>query len=569
MPLGGRAAGGDLTLIGGRILTVDGVDRMAEAIDIVGGTIVAVGTTANILRARRSAGPVLDMGGRTVIPGLIDGHAHMDREGLRDIFPSLAGARSIADIGERIARLAAVTPPGEWIVTMPIGEPPYYAKPEAGLAEGRFPNRHDLDLIAPDHPIYIRGIWGYWDRPPITSIANSLALHRAGIDRDTASPSSTVEIERDPSTGEPTGVFREHASVPVLEFTLFRDIPRFTHEHRLRGLRVAMARYHSAGTTSVYEAHGVAPEVQRAFVDLHEAGELTMRSHLVHSPVWRTVSEAERIMEDWLPHAAGRGAGDAMLRFGGVFLRLGEPGDVTRILLDGLPYTGWAGFVEQEFERNDFLALVRAATRHRIRVNALVFDQALLDDVTEVLDEVDPERPVASLRPVLEHIRTASPAALERMARLNVIATTQPAAYVWKSGGAWVDGGGDPDRLVPHVDLDAAGVRFALSTDNKPFSSLWALSASVERRDRVSGRVLGPGQALTPLRALRALTADAAHLTFEEDIKGSLEPGKYADLAVLGEDLLTVDPGRIRDIEVELTLVGGRVVHGDAGRFAR
>ena len=183
---------------------------------------------------------------------------------------SLEDCRSIADIPARIRELAARTPRGDWIVTMPIGTPPYYFRPEATLAEGRFPTRAELDAAAPDHPVYIRGIWGYWDKPPITSVANSLALARAGVTRDTPPPASVVEIEKDPA-GEPTGIFREHAPVPVLEFTTFRDVPRFTHEHRVRGLKIAMARALSAGTTSVYEAHGVAPEVQRVYRELHEA----------------------------------------------------------------------------------------------------------------------------------------------------------------------------------------------------------------------------------------------------------------------------------------------------------
>jgi predicted amidohydrolase YtcJ len=551
--------GDDLVLVNGHVITLDPADRRTRGVAIEGGRIRVTGSNDDALANRGARTRIVDLAGRTVIPGLIDGHAHMDREGLRDIFPSLEGARSIADIQARIRGLAARTPRGDWIVTMPIGTPPSYFKPESTLAEGRFPTRHELDAAAPDHPVYIRGIWGYWDKPPITSVANSLALKAAGLTRDTPPPASSVEIEHD-ADGEPTGIFREHAPVPVLEFTSFACIPRFTHEHRVRGLRTAMARALSAGTTSVYEAHGVAPEVQRVYRQLYEAGEQTVRAHLVLSPTWATAEEGVESIERWMPFASGRGTGDDLLRFGGVFLGLGHPTDATRILFESLPYTAWGGFVEQEFVEADFRALCLAAARNNIRINTLVNDAMALTTVLDTLEAVDREAPIGHLRTVLEHVRDTDVAAIRRMRDLGAIATTQPSAYIWKSGSAFLASGGDPDRLCPHVDFDVEGLPWALSTDNKPYSTLWALAAAVERRDR-DGQVLGERQAVTPLRALRALTVDAARLTFEEDRKGSIETGKLADLAVLDAPILEIGPDEIRDLPVPMTIVGGRVVH--------
>jgi predicted amidohydrolase YtcJ len=552
----------DLVLINGRVITLDSADRRVQGVAIRGDRIRVAGTNVEALEACGPRTRKVDLHGRTVIPGLIDGHAHMDREGLRDIFPSLEACRSIADVQARIRELAARTPAGEWIVTMPIGQPPYYFKPEASLAEGRFPTRHELDEAAPDHPVYIRGIWGYWDKPPITSIANSLALHRAGVTRDTTSPASTVEIERD-AGGEPNGIFREHIPVPVLEFTTFRDIPRFSHDDRVRALKTAMARALSAGTTSVYEAHGVAPEVQRVYRQVHDAGEQTVRAHLVMSPTWGSVEEGADLLERWLAFASGRGSGDDWLRFGGVFLGLGHPNDVTRILYEGLPYTGWAGFVEREYVEEDFRTLCRAAAANRVRIHTLANDAKVVGTVLDVLEAVDREFPIRDSRPVLEHIREADPSAIRRMRDIGAIATTQPSAYLWKSGAAYVAAGGNGDRLCPHVDFDAGGLPWALSTDNKPYSTLWALAAAVERRDR-GGDFIGERQRVTPLRALRALTLDSARLTFEEHQKGSIEAGKLADLAVLDADILSISPDEIRNLAVPMTIVGGRVVHEPA-----
>ena len=149
------------------------------ALAIAGGRVAATGGRGEVERRRDRRTRVIDLRGATVIPGLVDAHAHLDREGLKLIYPSLARCRSIADIQRLIRAHAARRKPGEWIVTMPIGAPPFYQDVPDCLAERRWPTRADLDAAAPDHPVYIRGIWGYWNRPPVYSVANSRGA-RAG-----------------------------------------------------------------------------------------------------------------------------------------------------------------------------------------------------------------------------------------------------------------------------------------------------------------------------------------------------------------------------------------------------
>src|SRR3972149_6251234 len=218
-----RAA--DLILCNGKIITVDSQFRIAQAVAIERDRFVAVGTDAEVRRHAGEATRVVDLGGRTVIPGLIDGHAHVDREGLKLVFPSLGRVRSIADIQDRIAELVRGAKPGEWIVTMPIGDPPTYFNVPGMLKERRFPTRHDLDEVAPHNPVYIRSIWGFWRHTtPLVSIANTRALEIAGITRATQSPSPKVHIEKD-TDGEPNGVFVENTLMPVVELTLMRCAP--------------------------------------------------------------------------------------------------------------------------------------------------------------------------------------------------------------------------------------------------------------------------------------------------------------------------------------------------------
>ena len=155
---------------------------------------------------------------------------------------------------------------------MPVGDPPNYTDMPQSLTEGRCPTRWELDAVSPGNPVYIRGIWTPWNVPPSVSIANSIALRLAGIDRHTQSPDSTVTIDRN-SDGEPTGIFIDQNTYPTVEFNLMRVVPRFNHAQRVEALKRSMALYNSVGTTGTYEGHGVAPEIVRAYKEVWDSGE--------------------------------------------------------------------------------------------------------------------------------------------------------------------------------------------------------------------------------------------------------------------------------------------------------
>jgi len=243
----------DLILKNANVITIDSRSSIAEAIAIVGDRILAVGPDAAIGAHTAPTTRVLDLKRRTIAPGLIDGHAHMDREALRHVFPALGRVRSIKDIQDRIAELARAKKPGEWIVTMPIGDPPYYFDMPDILAEKRWPTRQELDQAAPNNPVFIRSIWGYWRGTfPLVSCANTEALKRAGITRDTVSPVPSLVIQKD-GNGDPTGVFIEQEMAPIAEMIWFRDAARFSHADRMRALPQSAKLYHGVGTTSTFE----------------------------------------------------------------------------------------------------------------------------------------------------------------------------------------------------------------------------------------------------------------------------------------------------------------------------
>jgi predicted amidohydrolase YtcJ len=554
---GSRAA--DVVLKNGKIITVDAAFTIAEAIAIAGDRIVAVGPDAAMAAHIGSTTRVVDLNGNAVLPGLTDGHAHMDREALRNVFPSLGRVRSIRDIQDRIAELARGKAAGEWIVTMPIGDPPYYFDVPEILAEKRWPTRQELDAAAPNNPVFIRSIWGYWRGTfPLVSCANTEALKRAGITRDTVSPVETLTIQKD-ANGDPTGVFIEREMAPIAELIWFRQAAAFSSADRLAALPQSARAYHAVGTTSVFEGHGVSTELLRVYKQAHRDGTLTMRASLAFSPNWLAAGGAPLgpFVEAWAGWLGEPGLGDDVLKMRGLYVHAGtDPADVVRAT--AAPYTGWAGFnYGHGLPRDKVKELLIACARNDIR--PVMIGSGNLD----LYDEVDREISLKGRRWVLSHISTFTPRDIERIARMGLVLTTHTNNYLYKGLDAQAQRlpGERRGEIVPLRSLLDAGVKVALATDNVPISLFLPIWQTIARTDYRTKQRVAPEQALGRADALRCATANGAYLTFDESKKGSLEPGKLADLAVLSADPLTVEEGKIAELTSLMTMVGGRVVH--------
>jgi predicted amidohydrolase YtcJ len=553
----------DTILKNGKIVTVDTASSIAQAIAIVGDRIIAVGPDAAMAAHTRAATRVVDLNGKTVIPGLIDGHAHMDREALRGIFPSLGPVRSIRDIQDRIAEFALTKRPGEWIVTMPIGDPPFYFDVPDILAEERWPTRQELDAAAPNNPVYIRSIWGFWRGTlPLVSCANTEALRRAGITRDTVSPVDTRTIQKDGS-GEPTGVFMEREFQPVAELVWFREATRFSHADRVRALPQSARMYHSFGTTSVFEGHGVATELLNAYKEVHRAGNLTMRSTLAISPNWKAAGNAPfgALIEGWGGWLAEPGLGDAWLKISGLFVAVGRSA-ADNVRGASAPYTGWAGFnSDAGLSREQLKEVLLHCARNDIRVAAIAGGAGL--GMLDLYEEVDRQIPLKGRRWVLAHVYVISPRDIERIAGMGLVLTTHTNASLYKFLDATADRLPPErhDEITPMNALREAGVAVSLATDNVPISLWGPVQQTIVRRDFKSNRIVGAKQALSRMEALRCATANGAYLTFDEDKKGSLQPGRLADLTVLSADPFTVEESKIAEIVSQMTMVGGKIVH--------
>lgn len=546
-----------LILHGGIVRTLDADDRRASALAVAGGRILAVGDAAEVLALRAPHTRVVDLAGRSVVPGFFDAHPHMDRLGLRaHAGVPIAHCRSVAQIREAIAEAARRTPPGEWIVTLPMGEPPDgYVSDAAQLEEGRFPDRHDLDRAAPDHPVFIRSPWGWWTRLPLPAVANSRALAIAGITRDTPAP-YRIDILRD-ADGEPTGVFLERNRAPTLEYVLFPCVPRFSWESRYEGLRTASRLTSAAGVTAAFEGHGLTPAVLDAYRQLAAAGELTVRMQAALSVPSAAFGDAAIVAQlgTWAPRLRGQGSASGLLREEGVCLDVADP-RVACILARGYPYEHWAGHFYQSLSQERLIALGVAAARLGVRVSVLVCYE--LERVLQALEAIDAQVPIRDRRWVAVHVTAASASQIARMKKLGLVATVTP-GFMHRAKDRFdlhaLGAAGTPIR-----ELLDAGVPVALSTDGVPHSMLFAMWQALARWDADSRTTLGPSR-LSRTEALRLATVAGHVLTWDEAHRGPLVAGLDADFVVLDGDPIDCPLERLPTLGVALTVVGGRVVY--------
>lgn len=549
----------DLILTNGHVITLDASSHEAQTVAIRGSRIVGIGSADDMVGLAGAESRVIDVEGRAIIPGIIDAHAHMEREGLKSLRHSLGGAKSIADILSRIGEAAGKTPKGAWIVTMPVGEPPHYYDELEAIAERRMPTRWELDKAAPDHPVCIMAAFGFWGAPPCYWALNSKALALNGVTADTKPAFGTIVIEKDPGTGEPTGVIVENSPRPIAPFDILKAVPKFTYEERLAGLKDSMQLYNAVGTTGIYEGHGSSPETIALYRDLSERNQCTIRSRLTVSPTWRTLEQAHDSICNDLAYARGNGLGDQWLTVSGVFIGLMGDTALRNRSLDALPDTGWSGFIEPATTYEEFGSLARLCAENNLRLHTIVSGR--MEKVIPILEDVDRRHALKGKRWIVEHIDIVEPDHIAALKRLGVFVTSIPVSTLWQKGADMLDQPDAGNHVAPWRNLMEAGVPVAAGTDNIPYNPFYTLWVMMARSERLEGRVVGPDQRLTAEQGLRSLTIEGARLSFEEDTRGSIETGKLADIAVLSADPTRVPIDEIKEIESDLTIVDGRIVH--------
>ena len=534
----------DFVIRNGKVITVDAKDTIAEAVAVRDGIIVGVGTNEDTEPLIGEKTKVMDLTGKTVVPGFIDSHTHNAHIGeflfnfkLLNLAAELSP--SIADVQQKIRERAQETTKGDWIGGR-------YFDPN-GLKEGRWPTREELDASAPENPLIITIRGGH------ACVVNSRALELAGITRDTPNPEGGV-IEKDPLTGEPTGVLRDVLVMKTIG-------PQATLEDVKDGLATASEEYVKTGVTSTCDAGATdRPESYRAYQEVVEEGRLKTRTYLmIHEEFYRKNDLGLRT-----------GFGNDRLRLGAVKLLIDgsiqcftcafyEP-YVTKETrgLEGLRYTQ---------ERLNEIVAEAHSLGYQVAIHAQG-DYGITVAVNAIEHAME-KHPRPDPRHRIEHTLCPRMEDLKRMKELGIIANFY-LFHPWFWGDQHINnfiGKERANKMVPVKTAMKMGIVSCAHSDCPvctpndpvwPANPLWGMWCAVNRKTR-GGVDIGPGEKLTPMEALRAYTINGAYASFEENIKGSIEPGKLADMVVLSHNPLEVDPWKIRNITVEKTIIGGEI----------
>ncbi len=532
----------DIIISGARVYTVNPVQPWAEAVAIKGEQIVFVGSNRQV---KKYAGPqtrIIQAQGRLLLPGFQDSHVHFVSGSLNLNRVDLAGARNVEEIQDRIRKFVAEHPELFWIQ----GRGWMYS-----AFPGDMPHKKFLDEVVPDRPAIMRCADGH------TSWVNSKALELAGISKKTPDPADG-KIVRD-EKGEPTGALLEGASSLVS-----RLIPPPTREEKLEALRLGMKEAARWGVTCV---HGLGGEFEdlELFDELRAEGSQTVRLVIT---MW--VSEPGPQEKDFKAYEAARAKyNDRWLAVRGVKLMLdGVIDSGTAAMIE--PYEGKNGDRGQLFWKpEDYIKAVMEFSRRGIQVSTHSIGDRAIRLTLDAYEKALKESGHPELRHKIEHVECVAPEDLPRFGHLGIIASFQPLHAdpdpVWMS--AWIKNVGTEreQRAFPWKSVLKAGGRLVFGSD-WPVVTLnpWpGLQMAVTREDG-EGKPEGgwiPGEKLTLEEAIRAYTIDGAYALDEENIRGSVEPGKLADLILLSQNIFEIPVNQIRHTYSVLTVVGGRIVH--------
>lgn len=528
----------------GRIVTQDKQDRTVSALAIVGDTVVAAGSDREVL-ARRSPGAcVLDLKGRTVVPGFADSHLHSNAYEMDGGVVNLTPVHLIKELLDALAAQVAKSRTGDVIVTNGDWH-------EAQLKELRLPTRWDMDPISPNNPVVvIRGGHQY--------MLNSAALAKWGITKATKSPPGG-EIGVDRARGEISGELVDRARELV---KLPEGAPK-TLAQRLALLKKEQQRYNSLGLTSVRNP-GASIADMHDYHALAKSGGMTARtSVLIRWDRKTSAADFRKQLETW---PVKSGFGDKWLRLDGIKLGVDggyEGGWMTK------PYAEPHGHGGQYFGLNTvpralYVEVVKMLHELDLRPSTHAVGDAAVDLVLDGYEAADRERSIGNDRWVIEHAFITRPDQIARIKKLGLVLSAQSHLYLAGSSLLNYWGRARTEQVAPvRLWLDA-GIAVAGGTDNKlpyvPEDPLTTFYHWVSR-DTVSAGTLGAQYAVSRKEALRLATTGNAYLTFEEDLKGSLEAGKLADLVVLSQDIMEVPTKKLPDTEVLGTMVGGKLVY--------
>lgn len=538
-----------------KVVTVNENFEVAEAVAIRDGRIVAVGTNEQVRRLAGNGTRQVDLSGRTMLPGFYDNHVHL---GIGGPSGSNIDVWTPEDLRPVLEAEASNVPEGEWIVGT-LMRPYWHMK---------MPTRQVLDEIVPNHPVAL-------NQTHKMSV-NSLTLERAGITSDTPNPEGGW-IVRD-ENGEPSGVLFETPAKRLVTRVMPDVEVNLDDETARQNLRRDLEKFRAMGVTSINVA-GMRPNTFRFVQDVYERygdelPRMTLQVRL--SPGYDTYDDLERGVRETIEElealAFKTGFGNDRLKYGAVKMSI-DGGIAAPDFWSIEPYDGKVRYEEHgPFENPDFHGVTRipeealypvSKRAHELgwQLGIHAIGDAAAAMAVDVIDRILEESPRPGHRHYLHHITILPPdEALRKMAENDIIAASQPNFTYFNTRFMLAGVSGDRlQRQNPQRSLIDWGIRLSYGSDGLPHGPLLGIWAAVTRRG-YDGKVYGAEEAVSVEEAIRFYTMGTAYMTFDEDERGSIKVGKVADLVVLGKDILTIDPERIRDIPVELTIIGGKVV---------
>lgn len=532
----------DVVILHGHVWTVDHEHPQAEALAIHGGRILAVGSDTEIAKWIGPATKKIDAQGKSVLPGFIDAHVHFSGGGGEISSVQLRDANTPQEFSKRVGTHARKLPKGEWILGGTWDHELWGGNP--------LPSHDWIDGVTPDTPVFVSRYDGHM------ALANALALRLAGVTRETKDPpGGTIVRDKD---GNPTGLMKDAAMGLV-----YRAIPPPSDEQLLRMIHAGMDEARRFGVTSVHDISST--EDVRAYQVLAARGEMTLRIYCITPlPQWEapaTTGIRAGFGNDWIHLGALKGFADGSL---GSTTALFEQSFTDAPETSGLPN-------EMMLPEGNMLKMALGADKAGLQLAVhAIGDKAnriMLDVYTEVAKQNGPRN---DRHWRIEHAQHLRPEDFARFAQLGVIASVQP--YHAIDDGRWAEKRIGHERAKTtyafRTFLDH-GVRLAFGSDwtVAPLNPMLGLYAAVTRATLDGKNPNGwfPGQKLTLKEAIEAYTMGSAFAEFREKEKGSLTPGKFADVVILDTDLFSISPEKIKDAAVRYTIVGGRIVY-EAGK---
>ena len=525
----------DLVIQNGPIITMDPKRGIVDAVAVLDGKIIAVGSKPEVKRLIGPMTEVVDLYGRACTPGLVNTHDHFLEHGISSAFIvdiRYPKARSIKEIVELLEARIKESPKDQWVIA--------HVWDETLLEEKRFPTRYDLDAVSPDNPVYIKRVFQM-------GVANSRALELAGITKDTSDPEFGI-IEKD-ANNEPTGLLRGWAS------PLVTDIIKWSHEDKLKAIQQACRDYHSVGFTTVIEP-GLMSENIEAYRESHRRGELTHRVQ-VQVGFLRSLEETQWAVDNYVV------GGDDMLRITGLKMAIdGGVGPRTALFYDGyLDRPDVYG--NQMLSQEELNKMVELGHRNGFQIAIHAIGDKAIDITMDAYEYAQVTSPRPDPRHQIVHCYFPTEKAKRQLVDLGVMVNTQT-PFFYFLGESFLEALGEErcSDCMPVKTLSELGIPVGISHDatvTQPLPNI-GLYASVTRKT-IKGNILGTKESVDTETALSFYTTSAARHCFMEDKIGSIEVGKYGDFAVWNFNPLTVESERLKDWRCLMTFVDGKKVY--------